>query len=119
MRIPDLSPMYEAVRDLVKENQGDKGYIDCQPSLGCDIIYGMMYDDDYGAGTEQYVYGVRVIDDELEVLLEPIMRTYRVVYKDEDFMNSDNENKWYSLRWSDVYYVPTIFNIAECIQEYV
>ena len=33
----------------------------------------------------------------------------------EDFQNAE----WYSVRWSDaVYYIPTLFNIAECIEEY-
>jgi hypothetical protein len=113
--IPDLNPLYEEVVAYVKEHQGDKGYIDCQPSLNGDIIYGIVYDDFSRMGLEKYVYAVRVVDNDLEVLLEDITLTYRVVYKQEDFEKADG---WMSVRWSDVYYVHTLFNIAECIEEY-
>jgi hypothetical protein len=83
-----------------------------------DTIYAIMYDDDEWRGVEYYVYGVRVVDDDLEVLLEPIMNSYRVTYAPDDFTNKDAEDKWFSVRWSDVYYIPTLFNIAECIEEY-
>lgn len=113
--IPDLNPLYEEVRDFIKANQGEKGYIDCQPSLGWDIIYGLIYDDFCGSGVEKYIYGVRVKNDDVEVLLNDIMRTYREDYGEEDFKDED---KWQSLRWGDVYYIPTLFNIAESIEEY-
>ena len=118
-QIPNLTPLFESVRDYVKANQGEKGYIDCQPSKKLDTIYGIMYEDFSGVGVEHYVYAVRVVDDDLEVLLEPFMRTYLVTYENEDFTSEDNADKWYSVRWSDVYYVPTLFNIAESIEEYV
>ena len=119
IQMPDLEPMYQAVCEYVKENQGEKGYIDCQPSIGCDVIYAMMYDDSYGAGTEQFVYAVRFNGNDLEALLEPVTYTaWRVKYTPEDFTSEDAEDKWYSVKWSDVYYVPTIFNIAEFIEEY-
>ena len=113
--IPDLTPLYNEVVEYVKKHQGDKGYIDCQPSLNGDIIYGLIYDDFCGSGLEKYVYGVRVVDDDVEIILEDIMRTYLEKYTDEDFKESD---KWQSLRWGDVYYIPTLFNIAENIEEY-
>ena len=119
--IPNLDPLYEEVVAYVREHQGEKGYIDCQPyqeETG-DIIYGIMYDDEEWRGVEYYVYAVRVLNDDLEVLLEPIMRSYKVTYAPEDFTSEDNEERWYSVRWSDVYYIPTLFNIAECIEEYV
>jgi hypothetical protein len=118
--IPNLDPLYEEVVAYVKEHQGEKGYIDCQPFMeeSGDTIYAIMYDDDEWRGVEYYVYGVRVVDDDLEVLLEPIMNSYRVTYAPDDFTNKDAEDKWFSVRWSDVYYIPTLFNIAECIEEY-
>lgn len=112
--IPDLNPLYDEVVAYVAEKQGDKGYIDCQPSLNGDIIYGIIYDEFSGAGIEKYVYGVRVNENDLEVLLVGITRTYLETYADEDF----NNGIWESVRWSDVYYVPTLFNIAENIEEY-
>ena len=121
--IPNLDPLFDEVVAYVKEHQGEKGYIDCQPFSDemSDIIYGFIYEDFSGVGEEKYVYAVRWNEewDDLEVLLEDITRTYRVVYKPEDFTSKDNEDKWHSLRWSDVYYIPTLFNIAECIEEYV
>lgn len=117
IRIPNLDEMYNDVVKFVKDNQGEKGYIDCQPSLNGDIIYGFIYDDEERRGVENYVYAVRVVDDDLECLLEPVMNSYRVKYAPEDFTSEDRE--WYSVRWSDVYYIPTLFNIAESIGEYV
>lgn len=117
--IPNLDKLFDKVKEFVKANQGEKGYIDCQPSIGSDIIYGMMFDDFSGFGVEQYVYAVRVVNDDIEILLEPIMRTWRTIYQPEDFTSSDNEDKWFSLKCSDVYYVATLFNIAEFIEEYV
>lgn len=116
--IPNLDPLFFEVLDYIKEHQGEKGYIDCQPSLNGDIIYGMIYDDFSGMGLEKYVYAVRVVDGDIEVLLEDITRTYRVIYQPEDFTSKESEENWFSLRCSDVYYIPTLFNIAECIEEY-
>ena len=116
--IPNLDPLYNEVVEFVKENQGEKGYIDCQPALKNDIIYAIMYSGDMGCGYEYYVYGVRVRDNELEVRLEPINDTYTVKYEEEDFTEDDPYNPWESVRCGDVYYIPTLFNIAECIEEY-
>ena len=118
--IPNLDPLYEEVVAYVKEHQGEKGYIDCQPfqKESGDTIYAIMYDDDERKGIEYYVYAVRVVDDDLEVLLEPIMSSYRVTYTPDDFTDKDAEDKWFSVRCSDVYYIPTLFDIAECIEEY-
>lgn len=117
IRIPNLDEMYEDVVRFVQEHQGEKGYIDCQPSLNGDIIYGFIFDDLEYCGVEKYVYAVRVVEDDLQVLLEDISINWRVVYADVDYQYE--QDKWYSVRWGDVYYVPTIFNIAECIEEYV
>lgn len=116
--IPNLDPLYEEVVAYVKEHQGEKGYIDCQPVQDepGDTIYGFIYEDDESRGVEKYVYGVRVVDDDLQVVLEDITLTWRTVYAPEDF--TSEETDWYSVRWSDVYYIPTLFNIAECIEEY-
>ena len=43
IRIPNLDEMYEDVVRFVQEHQGEKGYIDCQPSLNGDIIYGFIF----------------------------------------------------------------------------
>lgn len=125
IRIPNLDEMYNDVVKFVQEHQGEKGYIDCQPYQedAGDIIYCFEYNEVSGWGEERMVYGVRVEDGDLQVCFEPYMRTYREVYDDATF-NGENEDEdanaeWHSVRWSDiVYYVPTLFNIAECIEEY-
>lgn len=116
--IPNLDQMYNEVVAYVKEHQGEKGYIDCQPfqDKPGDTIYAIIYEYFSGRGEEKYVYGVRVEDDDLQVLLEDITQTWRVTYEPEDFTADDKE--WMSVRWSDVYYIHTLFNIAECIEEY-
>lgn len=122
--IPDLEPMYKSVCEYVKTHQGEKGYIDCQPyqENAGDIIYTIVYNEESAWGEERMVYGVRwnEEDKDLEICFEPYMRTYKVVYQDEDFRGTGEEStvEWYSVKWSDVYYVHTIFNIAECIEEY-
>ena len=71
------------------------------------------------------VYGVRVEDNDLQICFEPYMRTYRLVYDEKAFKgeyegeDADANAEWYSVRWSDeVYYILTLFNIAEIIEEY-
>lgn len=130
-KIPNLDPMYEAVLKFVKKHQGEKGYIDCQPyqKNSGDIIYTYEFMDFSGCYEERMVYGVRVVNngegDDLEICFEPYMRTYRVIYDNETFRGlyegdlAESNAEWYSVKWSDaVLYIPTIFNIAEAIEEY-
>lgn len=129
IRIPNLDEMYEDVCKYVRENQGEKGYIDCQPyqEEPGDIIYTYEWTDFSGIFEERMVYGVRVIDygegEDLEICFEPYMRTYRTIYDNDVFQGKcedpDANAQWYSVRWSDsVLYIPTIFNLAENIEEY-
>ena len=113
--IPSLIPLKECVMSYIEKHQGEKGYVDCQPSLKGDIIYGIVFDVWSGTGIEKYVYGVRVKNEDIEVLLVDVTATYTETYSDEDFKDED---KWLSIQWSDVYFVPTLFNIAENIEEY-
>jgi hypothetical protein len=116
--IPNLDKMYNEVVAYVREHQGEKGYIDCQPFMENpgDTIYGFLFNEEYGVNEEKYIYAVRVDGNDLECLFEDILRSCRVVYGPEDFINGENE--WWSVRYSDVAYIPTIFNIAENIEEY-
>lgn len=116
--IPNFDPLYEEVVAYVREHQGEKGYIDTQDRT-LDTIYTFNIDED-GNAYECKVYGVRVMDYgpndyDLEVITEPVMRTYVVEYSDEDFRNSE---EWESVRWSEMPYIHTLLNIAECIEEY-
>ena len=125
--IPNLEPLYEEVAAYVREHQGEKGYIDCQPyqKEAGDIIYTFEYNEFSGWGEERIVYGVRWNEEErdLEICFEPYMRTCHLVYDDDAFQgkceDKDANAEWYSLQWSDIiYYVPTLFNIADYIEEY-
>ena len=115
--IPNLDELYRQVVGFVKDKQGEKGYIDCQPfqePIG-DTIYAILHDGEYGYGIEHYVYGVRVKEGELEVLTEPITHTCRVKYEENDFQESD---AWVSVKDGDVHYIPTLYSIAESIAQY-
>ena len=118
IRIPNLDRMFNDVLAFVKEKQGEKGYIDTQDETA-DGIKCFVFSDVSSQGEERIVYGVRVAQtngaDDLQICYEPFVRTYRVEYAEDDFKTAD----WRSVRWdSDVYYIPTIFNIAEYIEEY-
>ena len=125
--IPNLDDLYEEVATYVREHQGEKGYIDCQPyqKEPGDIIYTFEYNEFSGWGEERMVYGVRWNEEErdLEICFEPYVRSYHLVY-DEKAFRGEHEDKdanaeWYSVRWSDIiYFIPTIFSIAENIEEY-
>lgn len=119
--IPNLDKLYDSLKEFIEAHQGEKGYVDCQPSRRLDSIFAIIYDDDEGRGVEHYVYALRVKEGDIEVLLESILRSHLVVYEEADFHGEETEGTrgWFSLRSSDVYYVPTIFSIAEAIEEYV
>jgi hypothetical protein len=127
--IPNLDDLYEEVAAYVREHQGEKGYIDCQPyqKEPGDIIYTFEYNEFSGWGEERMVYGVRWNEEErdLEICFEPYVRSYRLVYDEKAFKgeyegeDKDANAEWYSVRWSDIiYFIPTIFSIAENIEEY-
>ena len=108
--IPDLDPMLKAVSNFVKENQGEKGFINTHTDEG-DILYGYRYN---GNELKEYrIMAVAFMDNELCILLddEPL----------EDYSDKAVEERldqFESVRYSDVMYVQTIFNIAEIIEEY-
>ena len=113
--IPNFDNLYNATVNFVRDHQGDKGYIDTQGDE--DTISTIIFDDESGRGVEEEVHGVRVTEDgDLQIVCEPFMRTVNIEYTDEDFKNDDN---WHSIRYSDVYYVFTLIDIASYIHEYV
>ena len=126
IKVPNLDTMYNAVCKYVKKHQGEKGYIDVQPyqENAGDTIYTYVFEDFSGTNEEQIVYGVRWNEEvkDLEICFEPYMRTYKLVYGEDNFLGKCDEEvanaDWYSVKWSDVLYVPTIFNLAEFIEEY-
>ena len=121
IRIPNLDNMYHDVVAFVKKHQGEKGYINTDPcpkdNIHLDTIYAFVYDEVSGCGTEEIVFGVRVTaNNDLEVITRPWMRTYHNNPTEEEY--ADNNN-WFDVKWGDrVYYIHTIFAIAELIKEY-
>lgn len=113
--LPDLTPAYNALLAFVKERQGENGFIRTDED-GCDTIWSFLYSDAEERAVEMQVIAVRAVDDNIEVCLGDSALTYRVEYTDEDFKNDEN---WYDLRLSDVYYRETLYNILESIEEYV
>lgn len=116
-RVPDLDPMYEALKRFIKTNQqeNEKGYI-LTDIKELDSIYAIHYNYDEGEVHESHVKAIRVDEyDDIQVLID----IWNVNYDDEAVKSAKHED-WYDIRFDDfIYYVPTIFSIAENIQEYV
>lgn len=117
--VPNLTGLYNKVYEFVKEHQGEKGYIDTQNDA-CDRMSAYVYDEGMGCAVEQEVHGIRVDAEtkDIEIVVEPIMRTYKIQYDEESFKSEDTV--WESLRYGEVvYYGPTLLEIADVIEEYV
>lgn len=124
--VPNFDTLFEEVVAYVRKHQGEKGYIDTQDGTK-DTIYTFNFDE-LGDAYEAKVHGVRVVNYkdgyDLEVVTEPIMRTYQVVYDEETFQGRcesepEANAEWESVRWSEMPYVHTLLQIAENIEEYV
>lgn len=109
-----VNTLYDAVKDIVSQY----GFIDTQEPRKDgtlrDRIFGYIYRGDILC--EEYVYGIRVEDDVLEVLTVPISNTCRITMSPEDFTSEDAE--WTPLRNSDILMTPTLQSIAESILQY-
>jgi len=117
--IPNLDPLYNTLRNYIKEHQGDQGYINtdsCLNGRNLDTIYGIKYCQESEIGEERIVFGVRVRNDDIEVLMKPWMRTFHNCPEKEEYTDDHN---WDTLKSGDTcYYIPTLFSIAETIEEY-
>lgn len=115
----DITPLYNAVRDFIKEHQGEKGYINVQDKSK-DTIYAVAYEDlDYYTLCEGRVKAIRVKDDEIEIIYENEPYYINTVWTDEDIRDAD-ENDWELVLGSEkVFCTQTLYSIAENIDEYV
>ena len=103
--IPNLVNLEKEVMEFVKDNQGEKGFIDTD-NCECDTIWAVAYNDGLNTGVEEMVIGVRVKNNDLQVCL--------------DGCDVTNDCDWHSVMESDyIYFIHTIFSIAESIGEYV
>lgn len=112
--IPDLTPMYESVKSFVLEHQEPAGFLYTQNSE-CDTIWVMVYEDYDFTYLEFEIKALRVKNNSLECIYD---RPY-LDWSKEAIANAPDE-EWHDVRWDDfIYFIPTIFNIAENIEEYV
>lgn len=109
--IPDLRPHHDALKAFVKEKQGEKGCIDTKNENGeADDIFGFIYDYNLQCGVEKRVVGVRVSkEDEIEILFEA----------NANLDSFGEEMEWELLDGIDVYFVETLLNLLENIEQYV
>ena len=114
--IPDLNPMYDSVREYIKENQGKKGFILTEPQGIKDTISTIVFESEfYMMCFEAVVKAVRVKDERIEVLYS----TSNTPYTESDVCEIAEEF-WYDIKNSpNIEYITTIFNIAENIEQYV
>lgn len=128
IRKPDLSEMHADVVAFVEKHQGEKGFIltDDPDKI---TIYGYVYLQSENRIEEFEVKAVRVHEGGIQVIID----TETVRYSEDDVKESCRraESKpWYELgvfgNWlpvdpdeDDIEYIPTIFRIAEGIEEYV
>ena len=119
--IPDLTPMLEKVSEFVKDNQGEKGFIKTYEDE-LNTIYGYRHEYNYGETIlrEHRIVAVAYMDNELCVLMDDNMVDENWVPLSEYTEEAIKEHldEFESVRWSDIMYIQTIFNIAKYITEY-
>lgn len=114
--IPDLNPLFRQLKRFLMEKQGKKGYIATQ-SEDCPLIFTYVYVEEINMAEEKQVYGVRYnpISKDVEIIYEDITNSHKVVYSDKDYKES---KRWTSLcNDEEIYFVPTLFNICENIED--
>lgn len=112
LNIPNLKTLEKDLIEVVKEMQGEKGYVDTSTNE-CDTIYAILFDGlsfparEYTL-TEKRVNGIKVEDDDL-------------FFCTEDTVNEESvteEDIWMPLNSEMVEYYSTLFSIAESIEQY-
>ena len=117
--IPRLDNLHNHLADFVKKHQGEKGFIKTTDQHN-DTINVIFYDGGQDCATERRMLAIRWNEDcsDLEILTD-----FWNLDVDPQTDNSDKVNKshfWHSLKSSDIiYYIPTIYSIAESIEQYV
>lgn len=114
IRIPDLTDLYESVKTFVLEHQEPAGFIYTQNS-DCDTIWTMVWDGSDCEYTEYEVKALRVKNNSLECIYD---RPY-LDWSKQAIACADDDT-WYNVRYDDsIFFLPTIFSIAENIEQYV
>lgn len=129
----NLYELQEAVKDFVRKNMGEKGYMNTQ-SKSLDRIYFYAYTDTIGGDMiEGIVKGVRVSGENIQIIGTENFVGSNIEYSDEDFqeaiektdsdeyasLNGDWENCWQDIENNDiVFYAQTLMSIADSIEQY-
>ena len=112
--IPDLTPLYEEVKAAVLKAQGDDGFLMTDDD-SCDTIWAMIFEDVDEEYREFQIKALRVKNDTLECLCDLPLVQWTV----EDVANADDE-QWHSVSYDDyLFFLPTIFSIAENLPDYL
>lgn len=127
IRKPDLSEMHADIVAFVEKHQGEKGFI-LTDDPDKSTIYGYVYLQSENRIEEFEIKAVRVHEGEIQVIID----TETVRYDEEAVKESCTRSEKLSFAQLDVFgdwlpvdpdeedieYVPTIFRIAEGIEEY-
>lgn len=121
--IPDLNPMYESLKAFIQKHQKEKEFI-LTDDRNHYSIWALLYSEKDGKALEAHVKAIRVNNHgTVEVMCDYYGQRYddkRVIKHSSRTKHESIYGMWLDLKWDDyLYYVPTIFNIAENIQEYV
>jgi len=109
-----LDVMYNYIKDVVKNNNN---FVNTTDKL-CDNIYSLEFTDD--GITEFKVMAVRVVDEAIEICTpyDRYHNTYNEV-EDKALLNLEEVYGWFDLKCMDGYYINTLYNIFENIDEYI
>ena len=112
--VPNLQPMYDAVRDYVRAFQGKRGFLlteDNQKKTIC----GYLYDEKLQLHVERQVKGVRVTPEgQLEVVMDEPAKHYTNIA-----LGKLQHECWIDIRNNaNVHFVPTLFSLADAISDY-
>lgn len=110
----DFAELYESLKQVIVDAGG---YI-CTIDSKCDRIYSLEFTDD-GEAHEWNVLAVKVEGDDILYCAEYQTWENEKLTEEELFAGEDNNRQWYSLANTDNYYIQTIFNIAESIEQYI
>ena len=112
LNIPNLKTLEKDLIEVVKEMQGEKGYVDTSTDE-CDTIYAIMFDEqpfpvkEYTL-IEKKINRIKVEDDDL-------------FFCTEDAVNAESvteEDIWIPLNSEMVEYYSTLFSIVDNIEQY-
>lgn len=113
--IPDLNPMYDSVREYIKENQKGKGFILTEPQGIKDTITTIVFESEFfEVCYEATIRAIRVKNNRIEIIYSP---SDTLPYKESDIKELD-EDSWEDIKSPRIEYISTLFNIAENIEQY-